>query len=267
VLPEPVKILKPGELTRALDAFIKLMALHQITATPIGVIIDHLTANFGPGSTNDDGLMREFCDTLTAEIIRVFGDDVFKLVLHHYGKSGRGRGGRGSQVVTDHAGTVWQMDDGVPPPPAPISFTVKHDRDGPSGQKYTLDLEEVDLEPDKNGKERSSLTITNWKVSIIGGSRHRDLSNEAAEALRCIANLINQLSRRAPFGNRNYPTGGANICTVDEAFEHLKKAGNLRGKRPDDIFKSRLNVLKRAGRIAEWDNTLWVVNPAGDAAA
>jgi hypothetical protein len=24
------------------------------------VIIEHLTANFGPGSTNDDGMMREF---------------------------------------------------------------------------------------------------------------------------------------------------------------------------------------------------------------
>jgi hypothetical protein len=173
-----------------------------------------------------------------------------------------------SQVVTDHAGTVWHMDDDVQPPPAPISFTVKHDRDGPSGHRYTLYPVSVALEPDRNGKERTTLTIDNWQVSSGGSDkRQRKLSAEAATALQTIANVINQLERRAPAGNKNYPTKGVRICTIDEAFNALDKAGNIRGERPNDIFKRRLAALKNAGRIGEWDNNLWIVDPSQDARA
>jgi len=148
---------------------------NQLNGTALAcVVLDTLNRSLVGSENTED--MAEY--TEAAEAIRAaFGCVV--IIVHHCGYDPtHSRGHTSLPAAVDAELSVTRSEGSLY-----VAVTVKHMRDGPEGVVIRSRAETIPLDPDQNGKPRSSIVIVPDDNAVVVGTGHRGRQDSATPTL------------------------------------------------------------------------------------
>jgi hypothetical protein len=182
---------------------------NQLNGTVLAcVVLDTLNRSLVGSENTED--MAEY--TEAAEAIRAaFGCVV--IIVHHCGYDPtHSRGHTSLPAAVDAELSVTRSEGSLY-----VAVTVKHMRDGPEGVVIRSRAETIPLDPDQNGKPRSSIVIVPDDNALVVGTGHRGRQDSATPTLATAMQTA-----LAEHGGQFQPHGKMPVRAVEE--DHIRKA-------------------------------------------